>query len=636
MNCWQTLGIAPTGDEAAIKTAYAALIRQHRPDRDPAGFRRVRAAYEEALSLRPHYENRCDEPRRPTGWMPGKPPASVEGNSDNSVSQHEPSQPYPLAEPAAHDYRDTPPAAPEQPYPLAEPAAHDYQDGSAQPTFTPLEATVLLRQLQQAWQGQDDAQLLAILQSQATNPALDNIDFYLDYTTALTACLDDGNYSHSRLWVQQHYNLRDPDTHRLLTDHITAGGDPEERDSILATHYPDLAAWLEYGILRRWWTLRRHFLNCDPGPIWQDWRRLYDDTGDVSDEHYLTAWPRLRELMRYHLPLAGLRYGWFIDIAICFLLPAYSAYTGPRPNPYAAYRCITCPAAPATSLEPGLPLASILITWLLLRGAHILWRTKYAISAGWLPPRPQDGLSLHITLIAYILGLIYSLIPANWRLLPAQTTVQNITAILSLSIYRYSWWYLPPDAVNLRRAMFDHGVIAILIVAAYIIGNLPGSDEHAFIVKTPLLTALSLITAPALALVLIYSYAPPPPNRKTAKHLATAATILMALGISAISYNVFRKDIPGPVAVLLGLIVAISITARNPPRPETIHHSLAALIHFLALACLYILAYVAILNLIGSIKAYTGDAWPGIILLASLILHSIATLSHYNWRRKHT
>ena len=636
MNCWQTLGIAPTGDEAAIKTAYAALIRQHRPDRDPAGFRRVRAAYEEALSLRPHYENRCDEPRRPTGWMPGKPPASVEGNSDNSVSQHEPSQPYPLAEPAAHDYRDTPPAAPEQPYPLAEPAAHDYQDGSAQPTFTPLEATVLLRQLQQAWQGQDDAQLLAILQSQATNPALDNIDFYLDYTTALTACLDDGNYSHSRLWVQQHYNLRDPDTHRLLTDHITAGGDPEERDSILATHYPDLAAWLEYGILRRWWTLRRHFLNCDPGPVWQDWRRLYDDTGDVSDEHYLTAWPRLRELMRYHLPLAGLRYGWFIDIAICFLLPAYSAYTGPRPNPYTGDHCIICPAGAESLPEAGLPLASILITWLLLRGAHILWRTKYAISAGWLPPRPQDGLSLHITRVAYILGLIYSLIPANWRLLPAQTTVQNITAILSLSIYRYSWWYLPPDAVNLRRAMFDHGLITVLIVAACIIGNLPGSDEHAFIVKTPLLTALSLITAPALALVLIYSYAPPLPNRKTAKHLTTAATILMALGISAIGYNVFRKDIPGPVAVLLGLIVAVFITARNPPRPETIHRSLAALIHFLVLACLYILAYVAMLNLIGNLKDYTGDARPGIILLASFLLHGIATLSHYNWRRKHT
>lgn len=636
MNCWQTLGIAPTGDEAAIKTAYAALIRQHRPDRDPAGFRRVRAAYEEALRLRPYYENHRDEPRHPTGWTPGKPPVAADDSDADSVSPYEPSQPYPLAEPAAHDYRDTPPAAPEQPHPLSEPAAHDYQDGSAHPILTPLEATVLLRQLQQAWQGLDDAALLAILQAQATHPALDNIDFRLDYTGALTACLDDGDYPHSRLWVQQHYGLQDPDSRRLLADLIAADGDPALRDSILAAHYPALVAWLKQNRLRRWWALRRRFLNCDPGPVWQDWRRLYDDTGDVSDEHYLTAWPRLRELMRYHLPLAGLRYGWFIDIAIFFLLPAYAAYTGPRPNPYAAYRCITCPAAPATSPEPGLPLASILITWLLLRGAHILWRTKYAVSAGWLPPRPQDGLSLHITRVAYILGLIYSLIPPNWRPLPAQPLVQSLTAILSLILYGQAWCHLPRDASNLRRAMFDHGVIAILIVAACIIGNLPGSDEHAFIVKTPLLTALSLITAPALALVLIYSYAPPPPNRKTAKHLATAATILMALGISAISYNVFRKDIPGPVAVLLGLIVAIFITARNPPRPETIHRSLAALIHFLALACLYILVYVAMLNLIGSIQAYTGDARPGIILLASLILHSIATLSHYNWRHKHT
>ena len=150
MNCWQTLGIAPTGDEAAIKSAYAALIRQHRPDRDPAGFRRVRAAYEEALRLRHHYESHRDEPRRPTGWTPSNPPVAADYSDENSISQHDPSQPYPLAEstahnyrdtlpatpeqpyslsePAAHDYCDTPPAAPEQPYPLAEPAAHDYRD----------------------------------------------------------------------------------------------------------------------------------------------------------------------------------------------------------------------------------------------------------------------------------------------------------------------------------------------------------------------------------------------------------------------------------------------------------------------------------------------------------------------------
>lgn len=222
MNCWQTLGIAPTGDEAAIKTAYAALIRQHRPDRDPAGFRRVRAAYEEALRLRPYYENRRDEPRRPTGWTPGKPPVAADDSDENSISQHDPSHPYPLAEPAAHDYRDTPPAAPEQPYPLSEPAAHDYQDGSAQPTFTPLEATVLLRQLQQAWQGQDDAQLLAILQSQAVEPALSSIDFRIDYIAALSTFF----YTHrdhplSYFWAHGQYQLGRNDSYeQQLADYL--------------------------------------------------------------------------------------------------------------------------------------------------------------------------------------------------------------------------------------------------------------------------------------------------------------------------------------------------------------------------------------------------------------------------------
>ncbi len=931
MNCWQTLGIAPTGDEAAIKTAYAALIRQHRPDRDPAGFRRVRAAYEEALRLRPYYENHRDEPRRPTSWTPGNPPVAADDSDENSVSQHEPSQPYPLAEPAAHDYRYTPPAAPEQPYPLSEPAAHDYQDGSAHPILTPLEATVLLRQLQQAWQGQDDAQLLAILQSQAAHPALDNIDFRLDYIAELLTHLDDDTYPRSNLWVQQYYEQHDPDDDRQLNEYTAAycrqweeaindselcrtlqrqaadpvltaiavrdvwlaalvdyltnslarprsyywartqypsafpdtipptyrdypseriatftrallqaaddaaltallesqAADPilaypparsqylaqlaEQRpdwcdrpaanrwldehytlphinpatrqqallarlhqewqgqndDQLLAilqaqatlpslehidlrsdytaalqahlmqqhlphstlwvdAHYqlgrhdpawqqqrqlayiaagdrrafagaltntnPDLATWLRKNPLRRYASLWRDWAATRIHPAYQDYQRLRS-----------SLWPAIAASPLSYAPPRNRRKLWiFINIIfaivfigfvlsnivhdtpppdgkppedvlpffldITFLIfsrhifsehgfrridpdhilnricpPLRTLHDYYRPCPRLLQWLITDIAVLLTlyltatrypqTLHDTLTLGTL---WLIGRFMQTLWQCKRAITAGWRPPPPQDKLLLQLVTFLYILGLIYSLIPANWRLLPAQITVQNITAILSLSIYRYSWWYLPPDAVNLRRAMFDHGVIAILIVAAYIIGNLPGSDEHAFIVKTPLLTALSLITAPALALVLIYSYAPPPPNRKTAKHLATAATILMALGISAISYNVFRKDIPGPVAVLLGLIVAVFITARNPPRPETIHRSLAALIHFLALACLYILAYVAMLNLVGNLKDYTGDARPGIILLASLILHSIATLSHYNWQRKHT
>ena len=50
MTCWHILGIAPTRDEAAIKRAYAQLLKKHRPDRDPDGFIRLREAYETALA----------------------------------------------------------------------------------------------------------------------------------------------------------------------------------------------------------------------------------------------------------------------------------------------------------------------------------------------------------------------------------------------------------------------------------------------------------------------------------------------------------------------------------------------------------------------------------------------------------
>lgn len=238
MNCWHILGIAPTGDEAAIKTAYAALVRVHRPDRDPAGFRRIRAAYEEALRLRPHYEHRSDGSRRPSTAPDGHDTAPNNPPAPAAAQPYPPAAPaythanppatatpdgftFTLTEPAAHGYRDTPPTATEQPFPLAEPAAHDYQDSSARPALTPLNATLLLLQLQQAWQGLDDAALLAILQAQATHPALDNIDFRLDYLSVLYDHLVDGFYLRCLLWAQQYYELPDLEDELLLDDYIT-------------------------------------------------------------------------------------------------------------------------------------------------------------------------------------------------------------------------------------------------------------------------------------------------------------------------------------------------------------------------------------------------------------------------------
>jgi len=40
------LGVAPDADEATVRAAYRRAVREHPPDRDPAGFERVRAAYE--------------------------------------------------------------------------------------------------------------------------------------------------------------------------------------------------------------------------------------------------------------------------------------------------------------------------------------------------------------------------------------------------------------------------------------------------------------------------------------------------------------------------------------------------------------------------------------------------------------
>ena len=46
---WAILGTEPTGDERALKRAYAKRLKVTRPEDDPAAFQELRDAYEYAL-----------------------------------------------------------------------------------------------------------------------------------------------------------------------------------------------------------------------------------------------------------------------------------------------------------------------------------------------------------------------------------------------------------------------------------------------------------------------------------------------------------------------------------------------------------------------------------------------------------
>src|SRR5262249_4975115 len=47
---YKTLGIERGASEAEIKQAYFTKVREHSPERDPDGFKRIRAAYEKLRS----------------------------------------------------------------------------------------------------------------------------------------------------------------------------------------------------------------------------------------------------------------------------------------------------------------------------------------------------------------------------------------------------------------------------------------------------------------------------------------------------------------------------------------------------------------------------------------------------------
>ncbi len=51
LSCWDILGLTPTSQQALIKKAYAVLLKTNKPDQNPSGFIRLRAAFDEAMQI---------------------------------------------------------------------------------------------------------------------------------------------------------------------------------------------------------------------------------------------------------------------------------------------------------------------------------------------------------------------------------------------------------------------------------------------------------------------------------------------------------------------------------------------------------------------------------------------------------
>ena len=123
MNIWDTLDIAPTSDEEAIRRAYVRQLKQHRPERDPEGYQRVREAWEEAK-------------RYAVLWRDDEAAAADE--HDGSMAEESPYLPSDAAAPRITaeyltDGPGTQAGGAERPFTCDDTAAEDDEDGALLP-----------------------------------------------------------------------------------------------------------------------------------------------------------------------------------------------------------------------------------------------------------------------------------------------------------------------------------------------------------------------------------------------------------------------------------------------------------------------------------------------------------------------
>ena len=604
MTCWQTLGIAPTSDEAAIKQAYAARIREHRPDRDPEGFRAVRAAYEEALRLRvhirPHHEKKMQRRRA----AEAAPDAASEAMTDQSspaaaetphippdtayygyIAALPPEITEALREPENVAYLERP--APHE----RETAPHDYRDRPADTRENP---AALLARLQSEWQDASDDKLLAILQAQADEAALQHIDLRSDYLDALRDDLiAHAPLPQSTIWAGEQYQLHrdhDGEYRRIYLAALVALRQRPAFVAALAPHYPELAAWLKRSAWQRF---------C---ARWQDWR--------VESEHPAhRQWHALlaslqSALLPYHHQQAWRRHLRLFIMSALLLTAVIAIFTTPNPIPgiFWTIGLLTNRDWWVPSLDPvhngkrllfracpplrGLDQAyrrfpywlrwlladiavitlsidndattPVTILWLIIRAFYLLWQYKRVIAAQ-TPPAfvPSRSLLLFIALV-WLAFTFLTYLTSD----PSLAATACGSAIL---LYLLCWWRVPADDTAARRAFLDQGALTIPAAFMFVNGDAP--------------TLWPLIICPLLALVLGYRYRfypmprllrPLEPLGQTLARFALLAIHLPnAIGIGVFALRIYQDSGVWPMTAfillcLLHIIATIQYHLKHP------------------------------------------------------------------------
>ena len=532
MTCWQTLGIAPTSDEAAIKKAYAARIREHRPDRDPGGFRAVRAAYEEALRLRayirPHHEKKMQRRRAAE--------AAPDAASDAMTDQSSPAAaetPHIPPDTAYYGYIATLPAEItealhepenvaylERPVPHErETAPHEYHDRPADARENP---AALLARLQGEWQDASDDKLLAILQAQADEAALQHIDLRSDYLDALRDDLiAHAPLPQSTIWAGEQYQLHrdhDGEYRRIYLAALVALRQRPAFVAALAPHYPELAAWLKRSAWQRFCACWQDWLVESEHPAHRQWHALLASLQSVLfPYHHQQAWRRhLRLFIMSVLLLISIAavftpQGMVAGIIWTIALLTNRDYWFPPANPvHNGKRLLFRACPPLRGLEQAYrrfpywlrwlladiavitlsidndATTPVTILWLIIRAFYLLWQYKRVIAAQ-TPPAfvPSRSLLLFIAL-TWLACTAFSLIPnGDLERFP-------VAFVSSVALYLFCWWRVPVAHITARRAFLDQGALTIPAAFMFVNGDAP--------------TLWPLIIRPLLALTLGYHY----------------------------------------------------------------------------------------------------------------------------------